>query len=74
MILLGRDPRYKPKKLGGTHEGEFFHLVGHSGPIYGLSFSPDTQFLLSSSEDTTIRLWNMETKSNIVFKKFLNIF
>ena len=28
-------------------------LLGHSGPVYSLSFSPDNQFLLSSSEDTT---------------------
>lgn len=29
------------------------HLYGHNGPIYSLSFSPDRNLLLSSSEDTT---------------------
>lgn len=29
------------------------NLYGHSGPIYSLSFSPDRNLLLSSSEDTT---------------------
>ncbi|KAJ3053007.1 Transcription initiation factor TFIID subunit 5 [Rhizophlyctis rosea] len=28
-------------------------LVGHSGPVYGLSFSADQRFLLSGSEDRT---------------------
>jgi len=31
-----------------------------------LSFSPDSQFMLSCSQDTTTRLWNMETKTNVV--------
>ncbi|KAJ1626808.1 WD40-repeat-containing domain protein [Pavlovales sp. CCMP2436] len=34
-------------------------LVGHSGPVYGLSFSRDDRFLLSSSQDGTARLWSV---------------
>ncbi|KAK5084350.1 Transcription initiation factor TFIID subunit 5 [Lithohypha guttulata] len=46
-------------------------LIGHAGPVYGLSFAPSTvqpphqqaetrpQWLLSSSADGTIRLWNL---------------
>ena len=30
-------------------------LVGHAGPVFALSFSPDKLFLLSSSEDRTSR-------------------
>ncbi|RKP27510.1 WD40-repeat-containing domain protein [Syncephalis pseudoplumigaleata] len=41
-------------------------LIGHSGPVYGLSFSPDSRFLLSSSEDSTVRLWSLDTYSNVV--------
>ena len=62
-------------------------LVGHSGPVYALSFSPsitipepatngDTfntksdesqpRYLLSSSADTTIRLWSLDTWTNLV--------
>ena len=33
------------------------HLYGHSGPIYSLSFSPDRNLLLSSSEDTTSKTY-----------------
>lgn len=28
-------------------------LFGHNGPVYSLSFSPDRNLLLSSSEDST---------------------
>ena len=62
-------------------------LVGHSGAVYALSFSPaialteaptngnaastkseDSQprYLLSSSADTTIRLWSLDTWTNLV--------
>ncbi|XP_041476835.1 transcription initiation factor TFIID subunit 5-like [Lytechinus variegatus] len=41
-------------------------LLGHSGPVYSTSFSPDRKFLLSSSEDTTIKLWSMYTYSSLV--------
>ena len=32
-------------------------LRGHSGPVYDLSFLPESDILLSASEDTTIRGW-----------------
>lgn len=62
-------------------------LVGHSGPVYALSFSPsiavpeptvngdaphtDTnasqpRYMLSSSADSTIRLWSLDTWTNLV--------
>lgn len=47
-------------------------LIGHSGPVYALSFDPlngsaaPPQYLLSSSADATVRLWSMEAMSNIV--------
>lgn len=47
-------------------------LVGHSGPVYSLSFDPiygsssSPQTLLSSSQDGTVRLWSMDTYSNLV--------
>lgn len=44
-------------------------LIGHAGPIYGLSFSPDNRYLLSSSEDKSIRLWSTDTYSPLVAYK-----
>ncbi len=47
-------------------------LVGHSGPVYSLSFDPiygsasPPQGLLSSSQDGTVRLWSLDTYSNLV--------
>ncbi|KAF2075902.1 hypothetical protein CYY_002793 [Polysphondylium violaceum] len=50
-------------------DSEFKSFLGHSGPVYGTSFSPDAQYLLSCSEDTTVRLWSMETMTNLVCYK-----
>ncbi|XP_040848108.1 transcription initiation factor TFIID subunit 5 isoform X1 [Ochotona curzoniae] len=41
-------------------------LYGHSGPVYGASFSPDRNYLLSSSEDGTVRLWSLQTFTCLV--------
>ncbi|XP_069467803.1 transcription initiation factor TFIID subunit 5 isoform X2 [Ambystoma mexicanum] len=41
-------------------------LHGHSGPVYGTSFSPDRNYLLSCSEDGTIRLWSLQTFTCLV--------
>jgi len=45
--------------------GEVTVLKGHNGPVYGLSFSPDRTLLISCSEDSTIRLWSLQTWTNI---------
>ena len=37
--------------------------------MFGLSLSADQRFLLSSSEDTTIRLWHTDTARNVVAYK-----
>ena len=57
-------------------------LIGHSGPVYAVSFAPsastpaavddakpDTKWLLSSSADSTIRLWNLDIWQQIVVYK-----
>uniref|UniRef100_T1J6X2 TFIID subunit TAF5 NTD2 domain-containing protein n=1 Tax=Strigamia maritima TaxID=126957 RepID=T1J6X2_STRMM len=40
-------------------------LRGHSGSVYGLCFTPDSQLLLSCSEDTTVRAWDMQNFNNV---------
>ncbi|GBG85174.1 hypothetical protein CBR_g39739 [Chara braunii] len=44
-------------------------LLGHTGPVYGLDFSPDSKYLLSSSADCTVRLWSVELNVNLVCYK-----
>ena len=36
---------------------ELVRLPGHSDYVYSLAFSPDGKTLVSSSGDTTLRLW-----------------
>lgn len=47
-------------------------LHGHSGPIYGLSFSPDRSLLLSASEDATSKneVWSTDNMMSNVFASF----
>ncbi len=35
--------------------------VGHSGPVFRTAISNDKHFLLSASQDSSVRLWNNET-------------
>ncbi|KAI7900010.1 WD40-repeat-containing domain protein [Cokeromyces recurvatus] len=48
---------------------EYKKLIGHSGPVFGLSFSPDNKYLVSCSEDKTARLWSTQTFTNLVIYK-----
>lgn len=44
-------------------------LIGHSGSVYGIDFSPDNRYMISSSEDKTARLWSMDTYTSLVSYK-----
>lgn len=52
-------------------------LIGHSGPVYAVSFSPSTarpvpdvptepRYLLSASADKSVRLWSLDTWTCLV--------
>ena len=41
-------------------------LPGHEFGVFGLSFTPDGEKLVSASEDNTIRVWKFISKSEIV--------
>jgi transcription initiation factor TFIID subunit 5 len=47
-------------------------LVGHSGPVYSSKFFLANNFLVSGSQDSTLRLWSLKTFSNLsVYKTHL---
>lgn len=48
-----------------TEENDSKLLQGHSGPVYGLDFLPGNEVMLSCSEDTTVRAWNLRTHTNV---------
>lgn len=41
-------------------------FMGHNGPVYRCSYSPDKTMMLSCSEDTTLRLWSLHTWTCVV--------
>ncbi|CAI9112237.1 OLC1v1012656C2 [Oldenlandia corymbosa var. corymbosa] len=55
----------------GTDSGRRSYTLfqGHSGPIYSTSFCPFGDFVLSSSSDSTIRLWSTKLNANLVCYK-----
>ncbi|KAI9269889.1 WD40-repeat-containing domain protein [Sporodiniella umbellata] len=67
--LKGEKLQSQKDKEKGSSGTEYKKLIGHSGPIYGLSFSHDNKYLISCSEDKTVRLWCLETFKNLVCYK-----
>ncbi len=40
-------------------------FTGHTGYITSMSFSPDNQYIISSSKDKTVKLWSIKTGTEI---------
>ncbi|CAO3655437.1 unnamed protein product [Mucor hiemalis] len=70
--LKGKKLKSKEEIDQGLPGTEYKKLIGHSGPIYGISFSHENQYLISCSEDQTVRLWSLETYTNLVCYKSHN--
>ncbi|GAV59947.1 WD40 domain-containing protein/TFIID_90kDa domain-containing protein [Cephalotus follicularis] len=70
-VLQGEnDTASSEKKLGLDGGRRSYTLFqGHSGPVYSAAFSPTGDFILSSSADTTIRLWSTKLNANLVCYK-----
>lgn len=61
----------RAENILGSNVGKRSYTLyrGHSGPIYSATFSPFGDFLLSSSSDSTIRLWSTKLNANLVCYK-----
>jgi len=60
------DPeKMEVKRLGN---GRSQRLIGHPGPIYGMSFDPTGAFLATCAEDCSVRVWNLA--SRVALRKF----
>ena len=68
----------------GSIRGTFFSLIetslpliatlkGHTSFVRSVAFSPDGTILASSSENGTIKLWNMARKTNIATLRHTNL-
>lgn len=65
----------KSSELEKTDQKEMFEetekekLIGHQGPIYSIKFYKSNKFMLSSSQDNTVRLWSLELFSLVAVYK-----
>ncbi|RHZ46774.1 hypothetical protein Glove_606g89 [Diversispora epigaea] len=73
--LRGLKSQIKPSEINSVYDlenarenpgSDYKKLLGHSGPVFGLSFSPDNKYLVSCSADSTARLWSTDTYTNLV--------
>jgi WD40 repeat protein len=44
-------------------------LQGHMNSVNTISFSPDGKYLASGSSDKTVKIWDMELKTEIITLK-----
>ncbi|KAL9536899.1 hypothetical protein MBANPS3_012272 [Mucor bainieri] len=70
--LQGKRLRSKSEREQGQPGTTHKKLIAHAGPVYGVSFSHDNQYLISCSEDQTVRLWSLDTFTNLVCYKSHN--
>ena len=59
-------PSNQPIGLQNSSCSDHCVLLGHYGPVYSTCFDSVGQYMLSASEDTTVRLWHTQRRSSAV--------
>ena len=70
LVLAKMSAHVIPSGGGGTLlKGEVrpSPFEGHNGPVYSVAFSPDGSQIASSSNDSTVRVWDVSTGSRRTF-------
>ncbi len=63
--LIGGEDDLAITMADATTGNEICHFVGHSGKIERFLFSPNDPLLISSSQDGTVRSWNVKTGAEV---------
>ena len=62
LYLFGQKGAENVVKLWSPETGEFIrNLTGHTEGLSDIAWTADSTLLASASDDTTIRIWNVET-------------
>lgn len=59
--LTVNDAGTLPNREDAQKLGPGFEKVGHEGPVFDVSFSPDEAYCATAGADNTIRVWNLQT-------------
>ncbi|MDM8563234.1 hypothetical protein QUF54_07760 [Candidatus Marithioploca araucensis] len=63
IISGGANGNLTAYQRDGSKIGDY---VGHTGDVWAVAVSANGRFLLSGSDDQTVRLWNVETRENLL--------
>ncbi|MCA9074526.1 MAG: caspase family protein [Planctomycetaceae bacterium] len=77
--MLGRDRAAVGSnfnlRIYNTQTGEMERdLIGHSGVVWAISTSPDGRYLLSASNDMTLRVWDVNAPGDVEMEPLLSLF
>ena len=67
--IMDENEKVVGNQLKGVDGASHRDLIGHTGRVFAISFSPCRHFIITSGEDSTIRLWSLLLWSCVVIYK-----